>query len=719
MPYTINGIGTTYYGKGNLEVHTGRCESCLRTVQLRSYDTRLWFVVLFIPILPLGRRRVIDDCPVCGAHRHLPLARSRQRPGEAFDGARQAAVGLPAPLEAEPDLARNRRFRKLVRPSEQRAQPGRPVLPPVPLLRSKAMRLPAAAAVIVVGGLWLNHYLSAHKVHIVNGLAGKVQVAIEGHDPVTVSPDGVETLRLSEGRHVAALTHPCGHRETIHFTVPGGLSRRFFNRPTNVLNAFGAAVVAWEKTLYTADRAPPEGREPEFRAHLGEDFVSFDDVDYEFDEFPSTIRTEQEGPFHKTRVVLHKAKPADILRSPVAEELPAEAVLRYAEAHLRARGDDRDLLWTYFARTVGSKHTERLVSFLRERLGDRPVPVEWHRCYQSVRDRVDGGKGLVAEYDKLLEAEPDNSALLYLRGRLGAGNEESLGWLGKALAADARNAYAWMGKAYHHHSRAEFAAARQAASEASRLDPDNPWLAPMLYDIRFAAGELAALEAEARQAVRDKAEDFGQWFRLMAVRVAKGDRAAARAAREDLARVLKERSDDDAAAWTFLTDMFLLSAQGELREAADLAAGDPGRPNAASMAHYVCLALGRLDEAEKWAGRLPQLTWQQRLVGSVAANVAGDAQRAGAERAKARQRLMLGGAAERTAAALLADAAGAGVAPEDLAMEPADKALVLVALVQAGAEARLLALAEKLNYYPGAQQQVVAKAIGVLRSRRP
>ena len=572
---------------------------------------------------------------------------------------------------------------------------------------------------IVVGGLWLNHYLSAHKVRIVNGLAGKVQVAIEGHDPVTVSPDGVETLRLSEGRHVAALTHPCGHRETVEFTVPGGMSRRFFNRPTNVLNAFGAAVVVWEKTLYTADHSAPGGREAEFRAHLGEDFVSFDDVDYEFDEFPSTIKTERKGPFHKTRVVLHKAKPADILRSPVAEELPAEAVLRYAEAHLRARGDDRELLWTYFARAAGPKHTERLMSFLRERLADRPVPVEWHRCYQTVRERLDGGKGLVAEYDKLVQAEPDNSALLYLRGRLGAGSEESLRWLDKALAADVRNAYAWMGKAYHHHCRAEFAAAWQAASEARRLDPDNPQLGPMLYDIRFAAGELAALEAEARQAVRDKPEDFGQSFRLMAVLVAKGDRAAARAAREDFVQLLKERSHDDAAAWAFVADMFLLSAQGEFQEAADLAAGDPEKPNAAGMAYCACLALGRLDEAEKWAGRLPELTWQQRLMGSVAANVAGDAQRAGAERAKARQRLMLGGAAERTAAALLADAAGAEVPPEDLPMEPADKALVLVALAQAGAEAKLLALAEKLNYYPGPQQQVVAKAIGVLRSRRP
>ena len=35
---------------------------------LESYDTRLWFVVVFIPIIPLGRKRIIDKCPSCTRH---------------------------------------------------------------------------------------------------------------------------------------------------------------------------------------------------------------------------------------------------------------------------------------------------------------------------------------------------------------------------------------------------------------------------------------------------------------------------------------------------------------------------------------------------------------------------------------------------------------------------------------------------------------------------
>ena len=59
MPTTVNGIGTHYYGKSNTAVRNGRCNSCGRICQLTSYDTRLWFVVVFVPLIPLGRKRVI------------------------------------------------------------------------------------------------------------------------------------------------------------------------------------------------------------------------------------------------------------------------------------------------------------------------------------------------------------------------------------------------------------------------------------------------------------------------------------------------------------------------------------------------------------------------------------------------------------------------------------------------------------------------------------
>jgi len=68
MPYTVNGIGTHYYGKRNFQKRPGTCRSCGRAGELTSYDTRLWFVVVFIPIIPLGRKRILDQCPHCSRH---------------------------------------------------------------------------------------------------------------------------------------------------------------------------------------------------------------------------------------------------------------------------------------------------------------------------------------------------------------------------------------------------------------------------------------------------------------------------------------------------------------------------------------------------------------------------------------------------------------------------------------------------------------------------
>jgi len=73
MPSTYNGIGTHYYGKNNIQRRQAPCPHCGRGVELVSYDTRLWFVVVFIPVVPLGRKRIVDYCPSCTRHYAMDL----------------------------------------------------------------------------------------------------------------------------------------------------------------------------------------------------------------------------------------------------------------------------------------------------------------------------------------------------------------------------------------------------------------------------------------------------------------------------------------------------------------------------------------------------------------------------------------------------------------------------------------------------------------------
>mgnify|MGYP000867444687 CR=1 FL=1 len=73
MPHVINGVGTWYHGKRNQVVRRGVCDSCGRVADLRSYDTTLFFVVLFVPLIPLARKHIIDQCSSCSRHRVMKL----------------------------------------------------------------------------------------------------------------------------------------------------------------------------------------------------------------------------------------------------------------------------------------------------------------------------------------------------------------------------------------------------------------------------------------------------------------------------------------------------------------------------------------------------------------------------------------------------------------------------------------------------------------------
>ena len=71
MPYTFNGIGTWYYGKKNLHDLQDTCEHCGAYANLSSYDTTKYFVFVYLPILPLGKYRVLNDCDECRQHSSL------------------------------------------------------------------------------------------------------------------------------------------------------------------------------------------------------------------------------------------------------------------------------------------------------------------------------------------------------------------------------------------------------------------------------------------------------------------------------------------------------------------------------------------------------------------------------------------------------------------------------------------------------------------------
>lgn len=104
MPATVNGIGTQYYGKKNPRSYQGVCESCGRVATLTDYETGYYIVVLFIPLIPLGRKQILADCGSCRRHRVMKLADWNRMREEAIDSGMDALAADPTDLSVALEL---------------------------------------------------------------------------------------------------------------------------------------------------------------------------------------------------------------------------------------------------------------------------------------------------------------------------------------------------------------------------------------------------------------------------------------------------------------------------------------------------------------------------------------------------------------------------------------------------------------------------------------
>lgn len=103
MPYTINGIGTHYYGAKNRSARVDVCTQCGRSATLTSYDTREWFCFVFIPVIPLGKYRILNQCSSCRRHQRMKTADFQSELEAAVAPLREAI--RRSPRDPEPYVA--------------------------------------------------------------------------------------------------------------------------------------------------------------------------------------------------------------------------------------------------------------------------------------------------------------------------------------------------------------------------------------------------------------------------------------------------------------------------------------------------------------------------------------------------------------------------------------------------------------------------------------
>ena len=85
MPSRVNGIGTWYWGRNNIIARNAKCEFCGNAARLTSYDTTLFFTLLFVPLIPLRRKR--------GAQPVLTLPAASRHPAQEMGGKQDHLAG--------------------------------------------------------------------------------------------------------------------------------------------------------------------------------------------------------------------------------------------------------------------------------------------------------------------------------------------------------------------------------------------------------------------------------------------------------------------------------------------------------------------------------------------------------------------------------------------------------------------------------------------------
>jgi tetratricopeptide (TPR) repeat protein len=854
MPYLVNGIGTHYYGKKNLQTRPGPCPHCGRAVELKSYDTRTWFVIFLIPIIPLKRLRIVDYCSACTKHYAMAIDKWETAKQLEISGALEKYRATPTPEAAMAahqqllnfhQLEEAKAFRKLMREkypdnakvhaylgsamehfgqqdeatacyqhafelrsdlpearigvarghiqagklTEARAlldfleKPGASQLyslePLDTLARAnqsaerheealalfaiiqkelpnlneqrwfrdliykseKALKRSASqvpkqkfswkrfctegnasnaralglfgiiAAVIALGFVIANEYIRRHRtVYIVNAYQQAATVQIDGGEPVKIH--GLGEITLAEGRHRAIISGPL--QQAVDFEIKEGYWRRWFSDPVWVLNLGGAAVLNLSHVTYARNDPPP----PVTAFSFGENFQRFPDVTHPFQELPEKVQVKSGQTKTLTHLDVMRSEPIGLFYYYYQQKNLPEA-WRLAEWSLKLHPEDEDLLALYAQLAAASGQTERVEKFLRPGLTNRPVWVQWHRYYQNLHRGQAHEAVMAAEYRAELEKDPNNSALLYLLGRVVPTRAESRMLFDRACQADTNNAFAYYARAYDRVSVGDWPGARPLLAHACALRPGQTEFAEQFQITRFVLGEFADLEKELRADLQKHSLNQSTCQRLCDVLVAQGRNTDATTVVAEFKQAAAPyaRTMGEDPGRTVHQHLLYLTGDFATLEKETVGARDANN----KYTRFIALTeLGRVEEAIKLLPAEPQNASNpfHFLNTAIALRAVGN----GAEAARWQElgiaALEQGNADFMRAAKMLRRTTPPRLEEtEEFSLPAASKATILALLAQQHPSARreLLPLIARLNVVPGYPQHLIQQTMAKLK----
>jgi len=574
----------------------------------------------------------------------------------------------------------------------------------------------AVFAVIILAGI--NIYLSRNaRLYILNPFQSDATVSISGADPITIAAGRRLKISISEGKH--AVTIKLGDRpaEEVQIVINSSLAARFSSTAPFFLNIGGGAIVTWEESLYSEKPSRYDNPAP-YQIYVGEPLISLTDIQYVFERFPDEITIDEGSKVKRHRVKWIRGTPDDLLAWLVEDELPREKLLHFAEAHLLDVPSNENLLQSYMDLPETLQEVKQCANFLRKGLARRPVAIEWHQTYQRARMILGEKPAIVREYEKLLVESPqENSALVYLRGRIEPNISKQIGFMDRAIAADAKNAYPYHAKAYALITRCDFAAARQLAVTATELKPDSYVMDSLLTDIRFALGEFEDLEKTAAKTMAAYPLSFDAIHWLVLLRGALGDSAAMHEAVDTFTAAHKKERTKDVDFGIAYLQMQVAYLENDLDRYQELVATITIPAARQAMLFNVHIERGDVDKAEELLAKNATPTADACLLLWLALRESGHTDRAKPWLAKAQELLQAGSTEQKQAAPLLKQPGDDIVSRlDDIALVPYDKRVLTVTLAALcpAQRAELLAQASKQNHHPAFPHRFLTRMINAM-----
>ncbi|MDB6064613.1 MAG: cellulose synthase subunit BcsC [Pedosphaera sp.] len=518
-------------------------------------------------------------------------------------------------LDEIPTLAQNRTFRKVVQRSESGDRPS--ILPKAKFNLFKFLQQADAslagngqravsnrtllitvgcALVLAIAGLMIsNEYVRRHRtLYVVNSPTQHLKLEISGIGPMQIATALTE-VSLPEGHYVAKISGAI--QEEVQFDIRASFFERWWNKPAWILNPGGRTLLTYERAVYSRNPQPVS-----YHYVFGQTFQSIGDVTHPFMTLPDSV-TLSSGSTEKilTALQIFRAKAINAYDGLVESHRQSEA-LDLAEWHLRMNRSDKEMLHAYMSGAAKTNDIPRIHDFLRSGLTNRHTPIEWHRAYQEVSSfGSDQSQQIFEEYAQLLKADPTNSDLMYLCGRVCEDRAQSHDFFARAQQAAPANPYPIYAIAYDHAVRGSWQEAKPSLDRVVELLPEDRDFHQLWRITCMALGQYEQAEKEFRDLIRKEPTDWQSVESLCNILAAQGKRAEADTAIADLLRAVRARSPGDVNEIRTEVQTHLLYAVGDFAELEKTARREKS-PSSKFALFEALVEQNRLDEATKIYG---------------------------------------------------------------------------------------------------------------------